>query len=1004
MKPQTLSEAKQMLQNPDNTYRTQTFWSWNGDLQEEELNHQLAEFKDKGVGGFFMHAREGLETPYLSEQWKDRIRSCAEEGKRLGLHPYIYDDDKWPSGMAGGKVAAVNPDFRAMAIVLTKKDSGSFCYGAQIAGKTLLQLHEGEPSQEETPLYIDVQYSETSDWYNGSTPANNLNPESVRAFLDMTHEQYKKLFDGKLSDYVDGFFTDEPNFADFFATFEPHCPWLPWTADFDVYFQEKRGYSIIPLLPYLFYQGEQAPKVRHDYWRTITELFSQTYFKQIYDWCEENGVINTGHMLFENGLCSQARVCGAAMPHFQYLHIPGVDILGERTEEYLTVKQCTSVAHQMGRRAVSESYGCTGWQLSFEGQKWLWDWQAVQGISVRCPHLAQYSIKGLRKRDYPPVFNYQAAWWEHNNTIEDYCARLNVCADTGSVQRPILLLHPQSSVWLRCGSDPEEDLSHFDSNMGWTDAHIMDLNQEYDRISRLAQAMLKNQCDFDFGDEMLMAEHGCVNGKHLKIGKAEYAVVVVPAVQTLFASTLDLLIKFAQNGGRILWLEELPGMVDGVPSQAVRDAFADAAIARDEAQLMTMLEPYRLVKITDILTHRAAPLLTSWRKTEDGYLLIAVNNDRNRGYRCRVAFPETGAVERFDLLTGEMIPMVTDGFMGIYEDFGPADTRVYLLHTQEPAETMHLKPVYHDVHESPAVTACLGPKATFTRTDPNVLTLDRCSYKTDGTWSDEMAVWQAQRAIREQAGFQPIHANGMPMRYGWIYEEKPHIKASFQFTFVIEELPETPVYVALEERQAMRVFSNGTLCEQDAGWYKDRAIRKVKLENLREGENRIVLDVDYSHALEIEDIYILGDFAVNEHRHIVNEPETLRFGDWCQQGYPHYAGSMTYHFVFEGTHEQAKLHLGDYSATLVVASVNKGEPIYIPWRSANEPAVQLRQGINTLDLTVVGSNRNMFGPLHQPYQLCSRIDWQDFRKEETGGTEDYVLYPYGLMSQCYMLV
>lgn len=415
-----LSDITRQLKNPDNTYRTQTFWSWNGNLQEEELNHQLLEFKDKGIGGFFMHAREGLETPYLSEQWKDRIRSCAEEGKRLGLHPYIYDDDKWPSGMAGGKVAAVNPDFRAMAIVLTKKDSGSFCYGAQIAGKTLLQLHEGEPSQEETPLFVDVQYSETSDWYSGSTPANNLNPESVRAFLDMTHEQYKKLFDGKLSDYVDGFFTDEPNFADFFAAFEPHCPWLPWTADFDVYFQEKRGYSIIPLLPYLFYQGEQAPKVRHDYWRTITERFSQTYFKQIYDWCEENGVINTGHMLFENGLCSQARVCGAAMPHFQYLHIPGVDILGERTEEYLTVKQCTSVAHQMGRRAVSESYGCTGWQLSFEGQKWLWDWQAVQGISVRCPHLAQYSIKGLRKRDYPPVFNYQAAWWEHNKRIRRF--------------------------------------------------------------------------------------------------------------------------------------------------------------------------------------------------------------------------------------------------------------------------------------------------------------------------------------------------------------------------------------------------------------------------------------------------------------------------------------------------------------------------------------------------------------------------------------------------------
>ena len=253
-------------------------------------------------------------------------------------------------------------------------------------------------------------------------------------------------------------------------------------------------------------------------------------------------------------------------------------------------------------------------------------------------------------------------------------------------------------------------------------------------------------------------------------------------------------------------------------------------------------------------------------------------------------------------------------------------------------------------------------------------------------------------------GYQPIHANGMPMRYSWIHESKPHIKTSFRFSFVIKNLPKTPVYVALEERQAMQIFSNGVLCTQDAGWYKDRAIGKVKLENLQEGENQIILEVDYSHDLELEDIYILGDFAVDQNRHITKEPEYLHFGDWCLQGYPHYAGSMTYHFAFESAHSQARLRLGEHSATLVVASVNKDDPIYIPWRSANEPVIQLQVGQNTLDLTLVGSNRNMFGPLHQPYQLCSRIDWQDFRKEEICGTENYVLHPYGIMGQCYLLV
>jgi hypothetical protein len=88
--------------------------------------------------------------------------------------------------------------------------------------------------------------------------------------------------------------------------------------------------------------------------------------------------------------------------------------------------------------------------------------------------------------------------------------------------------------------------------------------------------------------------------------------------------------------------------------------------------------------------------------------------------------------------------------------------------------------------------------------------------------------------------------------------------------------------------------------------------------------------VDYTHDLEMEDIYILGDFAVDRYRHITKEPEYLYFGDWCLQGYPHYAGSMTYHFAFESEYAQARLRLGDHSATLVVARVNQGDPIYIP--------------------------------------------------------------------------
>ena len=70
----------------------------------------------------------------------------------------------------------------------------------------------------------------------------------------------------------------------------------------------------------------------------------------------------------------------------------GIDLLGAQTDEYLTVKQCASVAHQYDRSmTISEAYGCTGWELDFSTQKWLGDWQFALGITtVSYTHLDVY--------------------------------------------------------------------------------------------------------------------------------------------------------------------------------------------------------------------------------------------------------------------------------------------------------------------------------------------------------------------------------------------------------------------------------------------------------------------------------------------------------------------------------------------------------------------------------------------------------------------------------------
>ncbi|HCL04124.1 MAG TPA: hypothetical protein DHW61_17230, partial [Lachnoclostridium phytofermentans] len=77
-------------------YKSIPFWSWNDKLQPEELRAQIREMKDVGMGGFFMHARGGLKTPYMEDEWFDCVEACIDEAKKLDMNAWCYDENGWP--------------------------------------------------------------------------------------------------------------------------------------------------------------------------------------------------------------------------------------------------------------------------------------------------------------------------------------------------------------------------------------------------------------------------------------------------------------------------------------------------------------------------------------------------------------------------------------------------------------------------------------------------------------------------------------------------------------------------------------------------------------------------------------------------------------------------------------------------------------------------------------------------------------------------------------------
>jgi len=1011
-----MDKLRQEFVNPPLSLRGAPFWSWNDKLDPEELARQARDMKAHGMGGFFMHSREGLETEYMGPEWLECIRRTVQVAKAEGMGAWLYDEDRWPSGAAGGLVPEKGGDaFRAKVLTLEESDHLPkedpdllALFVAHLEGEMLCEVRRVDPLAPPALMPGDVylvfrrEVSAPSEWFNDDAYADNLNPEAVRAFLDITYETYREHVGQEFGKAVPGIFTDEPNI--FAVNVSSGRRALPWTDGFDVFFQERRGYDLLDVVPWLFYEGDGAPKARHDYWYTISQRFTEAYSKQIGEWCERHGLAFTGHYLLENEMGMGILRGGAIMPHYVYQHVPGIDMLTEQTHEYLTVKQCSSVANQFGRkRVLSEMYGCTSWEFTFEGQKWVGDWQYVLGVSLRCQHLALYTLRGCRKRDYPPAFNYNTTWWKYNGVVEDYFARVGRVLTAGEAVRDVLVIHPVATGWMMLGEGEDK---------------LRTVDTYGERLNEFVQALLATHYDFDFGDEQIMSAHAQLHGDRLQVGRAAYKVVVIPeGTRTLLNSTVDLLEAWLNEGGRVIVVGEPPAMIEAEPSTRLKGLFAHANVIRiaGRAELQKALEQVlpRRISLQNHYGQEAPSLLYMQRRIGDRQAFFVVNVDRDNGHDVHVVLEGSGRVEEWDPLTGSMRPLPVESHqdsVAFDMHIGPAGSKLYVIDsTQSPlASKGSRQPALFRVSRTRANASFIGPMCAFTRTDPNILTLDMCQYRMDGgEWSAVMEVWRAQRDIRQALGMRQVYYNGLPQRYKWARDLHPAdgTPVALRFSFNVRDVPTTPVYLLVEGADQFEIRLNGeSVPAEVVGWYLDRSFHKVALPPLKQGENILELACGYTNRMELEDCFLIGDFGVSIDRCIIREPERLHFGDWTTQGYPHYAGSMIYrglyrHVPAEG--ERVRLYLGDYEAVHVAVYVNGELAGHIPWVSANGLDItdMLTPGDNAIDIEVVSSPRNMLGPLHLATGREPWTDWRSFRRTDETFTPEYVLKSWGLMGQ-----
>lgn len=1005
---------------PTDEYRGAPFWAWNCKLEKDELLRQAEILGQMGFGGYHMHVRSGMATTYLSPEFMNLIHACVEKAKETGMRAYLYDEDRWPSGAAGGLVTK-DPEYRMRILIFTqispeqlKTAKATFRYSdaiesefspeAKLVGRFTVTLNEKgelssyhrlEEGEAETGemWYAYCQSPSPSTWYNNETYVNTLSKAAIDRFIDITYNAYLNSVGEEFGKSVPSIFTDEPQFARKstlrFANSKESVT-LPWSDDLPETFTATYGEDLVAHLPELYWEQEGGvpSPIRYHYHDHVCDRFTEAFAENCGNWCDAHGLMLTGHMYGEPTLGSQTIGIGEAMRAYHAFAIPGIDMLTDR-HEYSTAKQAQSAVHQYGKEGMmSELYGVTGWDFDFRRHKTYGDWQAALGVTFRVPHLSWVSMQGEAKRDYPASINYQSPWWKEYSYIENHFARLATVLTRGKPVVKIGVIHPIESYWLHWG--PSEQTAGVRAQ----------LDQNF---SNVINWLLFGGLDFDFVSESILPSQCEKGGAPLTVGEMTYDVIVVPGCETLRSTTIDRLKAFAAAGGKLIVMGDLPRYRDAIPADLTADFAMAKRISFAKEPLLDALAENRFIELRLDNGQLSEDLLYQLR--EDGdvkWLFIAkgkepYNQDICRVEKVRLSVRGLYRAKLYDTLTGEIHEVASRQTNGC--------TLFDFTLQSHDSLLLRLSPFAGDVSlpaaEKRKAVACRIPFETaYTLDEPNALLLDFAEYALDDAdFSPAEEILRADTAVRLALGYSA--GGGKPCQ-PWCFPEVPpthtvRLRYAFESRVAVNgtklaaELPEGGTIV-LDGKRIPAVAD---------GYYVDKSIQTFPLPGIAAGVHTLELSIPYGERSALERCYLLGNFGVylaGARGVITDLPEKLGFEDITRQYLPFYSGKLTYHIPFDAPESGTyRFRAVQYRACAVLVGVDGGKPRQIslaPYAAEFE----LEAGEHDFALDLYISRNNGFGPVHFTDRAQSYVSPHYWRTNGEEFSYEYRVAEEGLIS------
>ncbi len=999
-------------------YRPVVMWFWNDSIEEEEIRRQIDGFYEQRIYQFYIHPLSGFEIEYLSERFFELVGVAIEHASKLGMKFWIYDEYNWPSGMVGGKLLREYPEYRMVVV----KHKHIWVYQGQtvkmdFAGRLLrAQAVDGGTMRDVTAEGIADDSVGTFTWRNSSVAPvalylfsevkqggvfaaamlsrysdyqegylDTMNPDAVRKFLDMTHEQYAVRFKEHLGHTLAGVFTDEPNLANPFD-FGPDT--IPWTSRFDQVFREANGYDLLPHLIELVTETGDYRRIRYDFWRTLTERFAAAYAKQMAAWCEQQNIILTGHVSGEENLIADLLQSGNAFTFLQHFHIPAIDSIFSKqrivNEDFnLAGKLVTSIAEHTGAtRTMCETYTGSGWDMSMEEMKHIFNRLAVLGVNTIQFMGAYYSIRGLRRRlpiSYPPSHNFQNPLWPYYGMLSDYMSRLCYANSRGTHGADIAVLMPTTSVFseyahrhnFRQCMKPYQERKYGDPDI--TESTLHGINN----------TLLQIQRDFDLLHEPSFLEAEIV-GNSLHFRGHTYKQLIMPSIMTLTGELWDKLSAFMAAGGHVCYVNLLPahctdrGEIAG-PFETATGLSPEAAMAEVRTHWAVGSEKMTRVSergnITYIvsnelsqtdnaglrdalkrclawiepplsLTESCNHVFVNHRRLGDRDLFILVNETAET-YEGAIRVHKNGSVTVLDPQTGgDYVPecISGNGFVDILIPL--SDFQALVIEVTPKLITEAAKNSGAGDHASSITLELIGEWEFAPSDGLNYLRLDmEVSAGDSGVWH-------------------PAPGYIFPRGAGFELDAPYEARAAFN----IAELPRR-LEMAIDPEEEKTIMVNGMQLKPDRTehvWDRTNVVYNIA-ELVKPGLNTIhvkgrIPPWGAEHATVFA--VLLGTFGVDAGRVVTALPNTQNVpGSWTEQGFPDLSGTGVYRRVIQLDAAQAvsksTLQVGNCRdvVELWCNGVQVGVSLWNP--HSFDLSGRLREGANVLELRVTNTLSNL---------------------------------------------